>query len=299
MHAYLEDMGRVRAASSVRIYKSHLRTFVAWLDFEDRAELGELSRALLAEYWAYLHKRGAAVVSANRMVQRVMHWWAWAHDHDEYGDHTPRARRIELRRLPPSAPTEAPTWAQMDAAISHAHADWHRRLLVLMRCTGLRVGQARQLLWSDVDLDEGRLTVRPELGKTHAERAGRTVPLAPVLVQEMAGWGVRHGPIVAEHSEDWCRLLTRAAWNAAEVPPSLWERRPHHAFRKGFRSELHAAGADVHAAEHLLGHDQGILGVYVDPRTLSLVEAVALVRPISAAPSLPPQGRLQLAGGEE
>lgn len=74
----------------------------------------------------------------------------------------------------PLAPTVTPTWSQMDACISEAKTEWHRRTLVVMRYTGLRINQVLGLLWSDLDLSRQMVTIRPELGKTRAEKTGRT-----------------------------------------------------------------------------------------------------------------------------
>lgn len=53
------------------------------------------------------------------------------------------------------------------------------------------------------------------------------------------------------------------------------------------------AGADERAAEYLMGHSQGLVGVYVDPRAHDLVAAVGLVPCIGSAksaPMVPPSG---------
>jgi integrase len=124
--------------------------------------------------------------------------------------------------------------------------------------------------------------IRPELGKSKQERRGRMVPIAPVLVAELAGWGLRVGPLVGDLGGDVARVAkaVRRAWKRAGVPPIVWARRPDHAFRKGFVSGLQRAGADRDAVEYLVGHSRGLRGVYVDPDALPLIEAVALVPPM-------------------
>ncbi|MCP4917543.1 MAG: hypothetical protein GY913_11515 [Proteobacteria bacterium] len=54
-------------------------------------------------------------------------------------------------------------------------------------------------------------------------------------------------------------------------------KQPHHAFRKGFISELKRAGADTDAVEYLVGHSLGLRGVYTDPDALPLRKAVAKI----------------------
>ena len=68
----------------------------------------------------------------------------------------------------------------------------------LLRATcacGLRIGEARTLAVSDVDLDAGLLTIRPENAKF---RKGRTVPMSEALQGRLSEYdarmGVRGGP---------------------------------------------------------------------------------------------------------
>jgi integrase len=75
----------------------------------------------------------------------------------------------------------------MDAVIEPA-SGWQRRLYFLLRCTGLRVGKALELRWDDLRFEQGIAEIRPELGKSKQERRGPWIPLAQVLVAELAGW---------------------------------------------------------------------------------------------------------------
>lgn len=63
-------------------------------------------------------------------------------------------------------------------------------------------------------------------------------------------------------------------WERSGVRKEAWEGRPHHAFRKGFVSELKRGGADADAVEFLVGHSLGLRGVYIDPDALPLAAAV-------------------------
>ncbi|MBN7544902.1 tyrosine-type recombinase/integrase [Mycobacteroides abscessus] len=69
--------------------------------------------------------------------------------------------------------------------------------LVLMASTGLRRGEVTGLLWSDVDLDKGELTVRHTLSRVDGElvltepktaRSRRRVPLHSGVVTALKGW---------------------------------------------------------------------------------------------------------------
>jgi integrase/recombinase XerD len=272
LDAYLTDVRRLRSAGTARVYESRLDGFLLWAG-ED-ATVDALSRQLLADYYASL---APGLATRRQLVAAVERAWRWAAESDAYCDDVPRPRHLEVP-APPGRPTVAPTWAEVDAVIAHAKGEPHRRLLALLRCTGLRVHQALGLAWSDVDLERGTLRVRGELGKTSVERQGRVVPLAPVLLEELAGWGVREGALVAGlKDEQAARLRTVAAWQASGQRAELWQRRPHHAFRRAFVTGLRRAGADPDAVEVLVGHSLGLRGVYTDPEALGLRDVVALV----------------------
>jgi integrase len=59
-----------------------------------------------------------------------------------------------------------------------------RIIVMLLRHTGLRVGEATSLLWPDIDFNAQTLTVR----KSKTKAGERTIPLAPVLVPALRTW---------------------------------------------------------------------------------------------------------------
>lgn len=254
----------------------------------------DLSRAALADYHGALldpatgrHLHGRRPTTAAKHIHEIEYFWRWLWSAaEDLGLEVPRPRSLELRRQPP-ARREAPTWDEMDRAIG-ALRGWHRDVAVLCRCTGLRVDQVMRLEWSDLDLERARLRVRPELGKTAQERRGRTVPIAAVLVRELAGWGVREGFVVRSerdlgprHREARARDAARG-WQRAGVRPEVWQGRPWHAFRAGFQTGLRRAGVAGDSIDYLVGHSRGLDEHYIDGGALGLVEAVGIVPPIAA-----------------
>jgi len=180
----------------------------------------------------------------------------------------------------------------MDAALEAATDEWHRRVLLVLRCTGLRCHhQALALRWDDLDFDRGTLTLRGELGKTSAEKRGRIMPVAPVLLRELGTWGVREGLILrgAEGRplpKSTLLQRTRGAWERAGVDGLLWAKRPHHAFRKGFETSLIRMGVNYVTAEFLVGHQlPGMLDMYMDPTlAVDLEGAVGMVPEVGSVP---------------
>lgn len=295
LDGFIADSSRRHAPGTTKNYAQHLLAFRTWCGDVD---VSALSHRLLSDYQLHLatpetgrhlHGRGASTIQKHFAAIELAWQWAWKRQARGEYQGVPQPDSLELRR-PPAPHKLAPTWAQMDRAIGAARG-WQRDLYVVLRCTGLRVQQALGLEWSDLRLDGEvpTLHVRPELGKSRQEKRGRWVPLSPVLVRELAGWGLREGPVVRcarEHREARARDAQRA-WARAGVDEAVWSGCAHHAFRAGFQSGLKSLGADDEAVEFLVGHSRGIREHYVGPDALPLVDAVRLVPELGQLDGVP------------
>lgn len=284
---FISDSHRRHAEGTTTLFMRRLDMFRQWVG---DVPVSALSWQLLSDYHTHLQSpeargrnvwrpRGPNTLHAHFQAVEGVWRWAWQRQARGVYHGVPQPDSLGLQHQPPPHRV-APTWAQMDAAIACARG-WQRPFFVLMRCTGLRQRQALHLRWSDVDLDADPpiLHLRPELGKSRQERRGRYMPIAPVLVAEMAGWGVREGYVVP------CDRASRVAigrdgrrtWKRAGVPEEVWRGCPHHAFRAGFQSGLKRLRADTEAVRYLVGHSRDLREHYVGPDALPLVETVGLV----------------------
>jgi integrase len=288
IRAYLTDMVREMRRSTLEQRELSLSLFQAWVETRERTSrvfLDVLDRDTHSSWWSHNRvERGTAVSTANDRARHLQALHVWLDEHPDYQDWIARPTKLRLPNVD-RTPTPAPTWEQMDAAVLiglNSGAAWYGRLFMVARCTGLRRGQIMQLQWEDVDIDARRLLVRGELGKSKQERRGRVVPLAPVLVDQMAGWGRREGVLIVTRGkkrEPHHGMLGRL-WERTGYRPS----QPAHAFRRGFISELARAGVRSEVRKFLVGHARGTHGdVYTDPTALwpELVKAVALVPPLT------------------
>lgn len=283
-----------KSAGYMRQIDYALGGFVAYLDGTGGAGVEHMPSALtksaLLGYFGWLlDERGVSQLTATDRVRHVERAWAWLADDDDWAGLVGRPRRLDMQRPAPSVGDAAPTWAEMDAAIETARAadDWLWRLFFLASRTGLRArSQILELKWSDVDISTARLRVRPELGKSRQERRGRVVPLAPVVVAEIATWGVREGYLVdipgTKRHPDFSRVP--GYWRAAGFEELPWW--PLHGFRKGFVSGMAEAGVQERVACALTGHTRpGDVHsrVYTSAAALwpLMVEAVAKVPPVT------------------
>lgn len=86
----------------------------------------------------------------------------------------------------------------MDRCIATA-TGWQQKLLTVLRFTGLRVGETILLTWDDMDLERRELFIDAAVSKHREER---TIPISPLLVDELAGWRVRTGyPILSPRAK--------------------------------------------------------------------------------------------------
>jgi integrase len=311
MNAYLDHVRLTKAPGTERNRTISLELFRRFVtDATPSPTLTVLSKSTLTRFLAWLLtpessvRGGRSVDAARKAVEHVQGFWAWLADDDAYADQTPRPRKLaDLRGMrSPRTPTKAPTWADMDACIAalarpvagqrpQRDVTYHVLVAVIERCTGLRVSQVDRLLVGDVDLveDGGVLTIRGELGKSHQERGGRMMPIAPALLPTLRSLvaGREAAELLVPRrqnaSEQKRRLRVAQAWAASGVPAAVWKQRPNHAFRKGFSTELARAGVDREVRDFLTGHALGIAGVYTDASALALKAAVAHVAPLTPA----------------
>ena len=280
-----------------RRYKENLAIFQRFLAEQTNSRAthtDELSKAMLEDFYLWLskpenglHGRKRSRDTSRKIIEVVQLCWDWAAESGRYDDFIPRPRRLKLARKKQGF-AKAPTWGQLDACVD-ALTGWQKEVAVVLRYTGIRVSEAMLFLWSDIDFNEGRLRMRPEVSKMELEYF---IPLSPHLLAEIAGWGRREGFLIQSgrrtgprHRQVRARDFSRA-WARAGVPREVWEGQPTHAFRKGFKSNLLAAGAHPDAVDFLQGHKmQGGSRVrYIDPYRFPLEDIVASIPATGGVP---------------
>ena len=311
MNAYLDHVRLTKAPGTERNRTISLELFRRFVTSTTPSpKLTVLSKSTLTRFLAWLLtpessiRGGRSVDYSRKAVEHVQAFWAWLADDDAYADQTPRPRKLtDLRGMrSPRTPTKAPTWADMDACIAalarpvagqrpQRDVTYHVLVAVIERCTGRRGSQVDRLRVGDIDLVEagGVLTIRGELGKSHQEKGGRMMPIAPALLPTLKSLveGREASDLLVprrqETSEQKRRRRVAQAWAASGVPEAIWKRRVNHSLRKGFSTELARAGVVREIRDFLTGHALGISGVYTDPLAYDLTSAVAHVAPLSPA----------------
>lgn len=302
MVAYVAHSERSRAARTARNRLDVLATWLAWMvDRFGHPHLGPdvLTRKLLEEYDHHLAQRGhrkpCTITSRRIKVGVVCAFWRWAAEREEWDGFVPMPRRIEQPE-PILASVHAATWAEVDTMISHLTDERHRRAAVLMRCTGLRAHQVVHLVDTDLDLERGTWTLRGELGKSRREKIGRVLPLPRALRDDLATWGRLPKGRLVRVTASAVRRAIREAWEASGLPRVYWAKRPLHAMRKTFRSELRRSGVESDAIEYWCGRRTGgQTDDYTDPRSLAMRSLAEAIPPLAVCAQGAPMLRLMVA----
>ena len=155
----------------------------------------------------------------------------------------------------------------IDKIISHMAEGWALKA-EFAATTGLRQGEQRALLWSDLDLENGRVSVvkavkhRGEVGNPKTPKAVRTLPLTPKMKTKLQELYLQSGrpaldslvfPSTTGHILSCSRFLVaiHKACDAAGVERIRW-----HDLRHYYASQiLQAFNNDLWTVTNLMGHE--------------------------------------------
>jgi integrase len=156
------------------------------------------------------------------------------------------------------------------------------KCFTIMWGTGLRVSQAANLQWSDIDFTEGLIRVHRGCRTQQETALDRRVYAPEWLLEMLSDWermslwpvAIKDGK-VAVNAIDQNRLASithcsQRIWKAIELPREYWFRRSTHLIRKVYKTEVQEraakAGVDnlFNLMEYQLGHSLGLVGVYTD-----------------------------------
>ena len=239
-----------------------------------------LSRDLFADVALELRRAGLSESTIYTTIRIGYDVWVWASDEPETYPGLPTAPRDPSRVLPRppvyGAPP-APTLAEVDACIRHLPprmAYVARPAAIIMRYTGLRVGQVFDLTCGDVNL--ARAELRVSTGKSRREKAEqRTIPISRHLVEELRARVSSQPPTAQlvqrrkdQHAEGGKNHLPGMAltkgWEratqAGETRREVWQpanrkiARPDHAFRAAFQAYLESVAVRDSVIDFLVGH---------------------------------------------
>jgi len=137
----------------------------------------------------------------------------------------------------------------------YAFVDHLKPMIIVSLNTGMRKGSLFLLLWSDIDFQEGILTIRPP---TEKNSKLIHIPMNPTLTKTLLAWkeqtgrdgdelvfpSPKTGTVMNNCKKAWAGIL-----EDAEIKNFRW-----HDMRHDFASQLVMKGVDLNTVRELLGH---------------------------------------------
>ena len=254
---FLASLAPTHRAETCKRYLWSLRKFHAWLDAHE-LEVHRLTRFELSPWFHALHASGLHPNSRSHVLFDVRVYLLWlseqlsmrtaAHD---------LIRRSDIPKLPQYLPRPLTTAADHELQRRLSAADepgaW---ALLLMRRTGLRIGELRSLEYHCLRPDNQRPLLKVPLGKLNNERLVPLDPDAVELVRRLQSVGTRPrswlvpGAVGARMSYDRIRRLLRT--HSHDLPDPV--RITSHRLRHTYATEMLSAGMSLPGVMRLLGH---------------------------------------------
>jgi site-specific recombinase XerD len=254
---FITSLEPTHRGSTCHRYIWSLRKFHAWLDAHE-LEIHRLTRFDLAPWFHALHTSGLHPVSRSHILFDVRVYLLWL------------SEQLRMRTIPhelirksdiPKLPQYLPR--PLTAAADH---ELQRRLsaadepgawaLLLMRRTGLRIGELRSLEYHCIRADEQRPLLKVPLGKLNNERLVPLDPDAVELIRRLQSVGARSRswlvPGVGGARMSYDRIRRLLTTHSHDLPDPV--RVTSHRLRHTYATEMLSAGMSLPGVMRLLGH---------------------------------------------
>ena len=127
----------------------------------------------------------------------------------------------------------------------------HKLIIMVLYYAGLRLSEAINLRWEDIDFDREIIHIK----KTKGEKE-RVVFLHPKLVEMLKIYGVNKKGLVfrSQRKKRYNRRTIQQIVHDVAEKAEIEKRVSPHTLRHSFATHLLEAGADIRYIQHLLGH---------------------------------------------
>ena len=238
-----QRIGRLKA-STVREYRKHAGRYVG-------PALGALKVASVTGRHVERMADGLPRTQRNRLLAftsrlfRLFESWGWREQN------TNPARGVERARETPRDRTLAPSELYVLSAALDSLADRHPASVAAIRfaaVTGLRIGEVLAIRWTDVDVEQARLTI-PE-GKSGRRQHDLPIPALDVLggilrINDEWAFSTGRSHVTYRHVRT---VFAEAVKVAGLVDVRL------HDLRRSVMTRAAATGVGTHVLRDLLGH---------------------------------------------
>ncbi len=236
-----------RSASLAELEPRDIRMFVSWL-FDERAQGQRLAVGTVRQHMAALKAMLATAVEDGILRHNPATGVRIAHPYAPTMTADPAVQRRALDS------------DELARFLDACNPDW-RLFFELLAMTGVRISEAIELRWKDVDLGARRLRVRRQcfkgvIAEPKSKHGKRDIPLSTTMCQQL--WRLQGsaedlmfvGPLGNRVDRAW--LWRRILKPAAQVAGTPWV--GFHSFRHTCASILFANGRNPKVVQMWLGH---------------------------------------------
>ena len=249
---------RAYAPKTTQRYKVSWTRVVALLPRGREATLADMTKGFLADFRSQRRREGAGGATVNRDLCAVGAFLTWCEQEREIGVYRPALPR-ERESAGRERWLDAGELSQLEAALPRSW--WH--LFAALAYTGLRVGEAQGLCWSDVRLSDQVITVHDRSRRLKTSASARVVPIAVPLARLLAEHRTRYpgGPAdpVFPHPFGSYQLAQRVFQRACREA-GLHDIRIHD-LRHTFGVHCAQAGIPIVRIQRLLGHSTPVMAL--------------------------------------
>jgi site-specific recombinase XerD len=256
---FLQHLTPTHKLSTIRGYQTNLRQFHIWLDAH-AVPLADLDRAHVSSWLQWMHARGLHAATRVTAIQEVRGYLRWLEDQPEYSGRPADEliRRGDVPKLPQYLPRPIPI--DVDRELQRRLRKSRSVLqlgLLLMRRTGLRIGELRSLPYDCVRSDpHGNSVLKVPLGKLATERLVPLDARTAKLVAKLRRLAGRRRALLLETTpgkktryEDYRRALKSACRGFTVAEPIT-----SHRLRHTYATAMLAGGMSFPAVMKILGH---------------------------------------------
>jgi integrase len=246
---YLRVLASRLTEASLMSAAAHFTRLCEFLRDEcDDPTMDRVTRAHAEQFGAWMMEQDYSRAYTHRLVNTIRSAWAAAEERRLVAENPWRKLdlgRVEHREVAWITPARL-------AEFYEAMTPSQRPLIVLLGETGLRLGEAFALEWSDVNLGEKSAAVHVRTGKTPSSR--RTVPLSARAIAALRP--------LHDKADDGLVFTTRTEFGVLQAVYRACKKIEHprsrvHDLRHWYASHLVQAGVPPSTVARLLGHADG------------------------------------------
>jgi site-specific recombinase XerD len=254
---FVQFLAPTRKPSTIGQYRASLGQFHDWLTSRARA-LDQLERDDLDAWLQWLHQRGLHPSSRLHLIQQVRAYLKWLQDQGALSANADSLiLSSDLPKLPQYLPRPLPP--DIDALLQkrlRKSSCPHQLGLLLMRSTGLRIGELLKLSHQCLRHDtRGHSFLKVPLGKLDTERLVPLDAKTLSLVRRLQRLGEGHRSFLLESGRrpipySVMQAALRKACHGLSTPEPITT----HRLRHTYATTLLAGGMSLPAIMRLLGH---------------------------------------------